>query len=251
MTESHRCEDGFSLFLIIDVLISDSGSGSEDEIEDASIQSEKISRLEAAQKRARIDIAVKGIRAKTQQRTPVVLSPLRRKVPKKKNADSLMDSSVEDEEEEMEEIMTEGVRKSLLSPTKKAPKKQLLSPVKKNAGAKISTMFPDPASWPYNLTKEAVDQMTLKDFLKAKELALQEKQLKATEKDIPGNIMETTVLTLPPVEAVGGHHDFLKILCPASMLHMPLGDPADWWQLVPVEWPLVTGKTRVWRTILF
>ena len=136
MTESRRCEDGFSLFLIIDVLISDSGSGSEDEIEDASIQTEKISRLEAAQKRARIDIAVKGIRAKTQQRTPVVLSPLRRKVPKKKNADSLMDSSVEDEEEEMEEIMTHGVRKSLLSPTKKAPRKQLLSPIKKKCRGK-------------------------------------------------------------------------------------------------------------------
>ena len=53
--------------------------------------------------------------------------------------------------------------------------------------------------------------------------------------------METTVLTLPPIEAVGGPHDYLKILCPASLLHLPFGDPADWWPLVPVEWPLVTG----------
>ena len=59
-------------------------------------------------------------------------------------------------------------------------------------------MFPDPASWPYKLSKEAVDQMSIKEFLKAKELAVQEKQLKATEKDLPGTIMETTVLTFPP-----------------------------------------------------
>ena len=223
-------------------MISDSVSGSDDEIEDASIQSDKISRLEAAQKKARIDIAVRGIKAKTQQKIPARLSPVKKKAPKRKVADSLMDSSVDEEEEVLEEIMTDGVRKSLLSPVKKAPKKTPLSPVKKTAGPKISDMFPDPASWPYKLTKEAVDQMSMKEFLKAKELALQEKQLKATEKDIPGNIMETTVLTLPPVEAVGGHHDFLKILCPASLLHMPLGDPVDWWPLVPVEWPLVTGK---------
>ena len=138
----------------------------------------------------------------------------------------------------LDEIITDSARKLLLSPVGKAvssPKKR------KTAGAKISEMFPDPASWPYKLTKEAVDQMSLKDFLKAKELALQEKQLKATEQDIPGTIMETTVLTLPPIEAVGGPHDYLKILCPAALLHLPLGDPADWWPLVPVEWPLVTG----------
>ena len=84
--------------------------------------------------------------------------------------------------------------------------------------------------------------MTMKQFLKTKELALREKQLKTTEKDTPGNIMETTVLTLPPVEAVGGPHDYLKVLCPGSLLHMPMGDPVDWWPLIPVEWPLVTGK---------
>ena len=150
-----------------------------------------------------------------------------------------MVSSAE-EEEELEEI----AKKSASSPVKKAPKKTPMSPVKRTSGPKISDMFPDPASWPYKLTKEAVDQMSMKEFLKAKELALQEKQLKATEKDIPGDIMETTVLTLPPVEAVGGHHDFLKVLCPASLLHMPLGDPADWWPLVAVEWPLVTGNTN-------
>ena len=89
--------------------------------------------------------------------------------------------------------------------------------------------------------------MSMKEFLKAKELALREQQLKATEKDIPGNIMETTVLTLPPIEAVGGPHDYLKVLCPASLLHMPLGDPVDWWPLVPVEWPLVTGKLKIYE----
>ena len=158
------------------------------------------------------------------------------KIPKRKLADSLINTSAEEEEEQLEEIVTEGVIKSLqLSPVRKAPRKA-------QAGPKISDMFPDPDSWPFKLSKEAVDQMSMKDFLKAKELALQEKQLKATEKDIPGNIMETTVLTLPPVEAVGGHHDFLKILCPASLLHFPVGDPADWWPLVPMEWPLATGK---------
>ena len=166
------------------------------------------------------------------------------RVPKRKIGDSLMASSAE-EEEEYEEILTDGVRKSASSPVKKVQKKALLSPVKRTSGPKISDMFPDPASWPYKLTKEAVDQMSMKEFLKAKELALQEKQLKATEKDIPGDIMETTVLTLPPVEAVGGHHDFLKVLCPASLLHMPLGDPVDWWPLVAVEWPLVTGKHKL------
>ena len=169
---------------------------------------------------------------------------MKRKGPKRKVADSLVNSSDEDDEEVLEEVLTDGARKAILSPIKKAPRKTPLSPVKKAAGPKISDMFPDPASWPYKLTKEAVDQMSMKEFLKAKELALQEKQLKATEKDIPGNIMETTVLTLPPVEAVGGHHDFLKILCPASLLHMPLGDPVDWWPLVPVEWPLVAAPVE-------
>ena len=90
------------------------------------------------------------------------------------------------------------------------------------SGPKISDMFLDPSSWPFRLSKEAVDQMSIKEFLKAKELAVQEKQLKATEKDLPGTIMETTVITLPPIEAVGGPHDYLKILCPASLVHMPL-----------------------------
>ena len=220
-------------------LISDSDEESDDEIEDNSILSDKISRLEAAQRKARIDIAVRGIKAKTQQKVTPRLSPIKKmpsKTPKRKLADSLVNSSADEDEEKMEEIVTEGVVKSLqLSPVKKAPRRM-------PASQKISDMFPDPDSWPFKLTKEAVDQMTLKDFLKAKELALQEKQLKATEKDIPGNIMETTVLTLPPVEAVGGHHDFLKILCPASLLHFPVGDPVDWWPLVPVEWPLATGK---------
>ena len=178
-----------------------------------------------------------------------MLSPVKKilpKVPKRKIEDSLKASSAE-EEEDMDEIVTEGVRRSAASPVKKVQKKAPMSPVKRGTEAKISEMFPDPASWPYKLTKEAVDQLSMKEFLKTKELWLQEKQLKATEKDIPGDIMETTVLTLPPVEAVGGHHDFLKVLCPASLLHMPLGDPVDWWPLVPVEWPLVTGKTFVFN----
>ena len=207
---------------------------------------EKISRLEAAQKKARIDIAVRAVKAKTQQKIPVLLSPIKKtpsRVPKRKIVDSLRVSSA-DEDEVLEEIVTDGAKEMVSSPVKKAPKKTPMSPVKRSSGPKISDMFPDPASWPYKLTKEAVDQMSMKEFLKAKELALQEKQLKATEKDIPGDIMETTVLTLPPVEAVGGHHDFLKVLCPASLLHMPLGDPADWWPLVAVEWPLVTGNTK-------
>ena len=216
-------------------------------MEESSIQVEKISQLEAAQKKARLDLAVKGLKSKMQVRNPAKLSPTKKpsvRIPKRKMADSLDASSArasdEEEEEVLDEIITDGARKLLLSPIRKAvssPKKRKTA----STGPRISDIFPDPASWPYKLTKEAVDQMSLKEFLKAKELALQEKQHKATEKDIPGTFMETTVLTLPPIEAVGGPHDYLKILCPASLIHMPLGDPVDWWPLVPVEWPLVTG----------
>ena len=74
--------DGFFL-LIIDWFISDIGSESDDEIEDTSVLAEKISRLEAAQKKARIDIAVRGIKAKTKPKVPVRLSPVKKKVPKR------------------------------------------------------------------------------------------------------------------------------------------------------------------------
>ena len=75
----------------------------------------------------------------------------------------------------LEEIVTEGAKKSLLSPVKKVPRKSLLSPVKKGAGtsgSKISDMFPDPSRGPCKLTKEVVDQMSMKEFLKAKEWPL-------------------------------------------------------------------------------
>ena len=228
--------------LMFECLFSDTDTESEGEVEETSIEVEKITRLEAAQKKARIDLAVKGIKQKSRPKPSGRVSPKKMpsmRIPKRKAGDSLYSSSEkssDEDDEGLEETRKEGANKTLSPPAKKLPKKS------GTAGPKISDMFPDPASWPYNLTKEAVDKMSMKEFLKTKELALREKQLKATEKDIPGNIMETTVLTLPPLEAVGGHHDYLKILCPASLLHMPLGDPADWWPLLPVEWPLVTGK---------
>ena len=129
-------------------------------MEESTIQVEKVTRLEAAQKKARIDLAAKSMKPNKQQKR---LSPIKKplpKIPKRKLGDSLDMSSMlllpSDEEEEMlEEIFTDGARKSLLSPVKKAPKKSLVSPVRKDtgtSGARISDMFPDPASWPYNLT---------------------------------------------------------------------------------------------------
>ena len=73
---------------------------------------EKISRLEAAQKKARIDIAVRAVKAKTQQKIPVLLSPIKKtpsRVPKRKIVDSLRVSSA-DEDEVLEEIVTDGAK---------------------------------------------------------------------------------------------------------------------------------------------
>ena len=54
--------------------------------------------------------------------------------------------------------------------------------------------------------------------------------------------MMATTLHLPPIQAVGGHHDFVKELCPASVVHMPIGPVEDWWDKIPVEWTIVTSE---------
>ena len=85
-------------------------------MEESSIQVEKITRLEAAQKKARIDLAVKGIKQKTQPKHSGRLSPMKKpslRIPKRKAEDSLYSSSEKssDDEDERLEKNREGRRK--------------------------------------------------------------------------------------------------------------------------------------------
>ena len=122
-------------------------------MEDSAVHGEKISRLEAAQRKSRLDLAVKGLKSKVQGKNPAMGSPKKKqdsRIPKRKMGDSLETSSIrnlDEEEEVLEEIVTDGAMKFMLSPLRRiasSPKKRRTI----NTGPKISDMFPDPASWP-------------------------------------------------------------------------------------------------------
>ena len=91
-------------------------------MEDSTIHGEKISQLEAAQKKARLDLAVRSLKSKVQGKNPVKGSPKRKpdsRIPKRKMGDSLETSSIrnsDEEEEVLEEIVTDGAKKLVLSP---------------------------------------------------------------------------------------------------------------------------------------
>ena len=108
-------------------------------------------------------------------------------------------------------------------------------------GKKLSELFSQ-ETWPFGMCAAAVDQLTIDQYLKAKELSLSEKKLKTDDPDLPGQIMEATAITLPEEDVAGGLHDYVKNLCPGSLLHLPIGPALGWWHLLPVAWLVPTSE---------
>ena len=158
---------------------------------------------------------------------------------KKRKAKDLKASADEDlgsQESEEEDEKTPPKKVQKPPPKVSSPGQAVGTGVKK-----MSELF-GPETWPFGMSAAAVDQLTLEQFLKAKELSLSERKLRTDDPDLPGQIMEATAIALPEVEVAGGFHDFIKNLCPGSLLHLPIGPALGWWHLLPVAWLVPTSE---------
>ena len=54
--------------------------------------------------------------------------------------------------------------------------------------------------------------------------------------------MEYTVVEVPETQYEAGLHDCTAVFHPAAWAHFPISEAANWWNKIPVRWPIVTHE---------
>ena len=226
---------------------------SEVESEDDQLYVKKLAELKEAQEKERVRLANIDLQKRVGRRARSPASPGRKAKPTA-NKRSCSADSLSPPGKKRSPRMVKKKPKHLKDDDDKAPSVKgrvsddddslssvSMSPPRKKAGKRNSELFPRD-KWPEGMSKEDVDELTRDKFLMARKCDLEQKQFSKENEELPGFLMHETTLFLAPIVAEGGEHDFVSKLCPASLVHFPIGEPIKFWHLIPVEWKVVTAE---------